>query len=263
MSKLYEMHVYTMGTRTYADEICKVIDPDGKIFGGRILSRDESGSMSSKSLVRLFPTDQSMVVVIDDRADVWGDCPNLVKVVPYDFFVGIGDINGAFLPPTQPVVSKMPAMNKDGTTAAPDTPSTAASSPPPETPPEIPSQEEGLKLQSKLLDQLAEDRPLAKLEEDREREEDEEAAKSEAGGEAQAGDKADGEKSDTPEASQDKDADTKMDGVVETNKTTPNGDASGAKPAPEAATPIHHNYHLRKQLLNPDDYELDRVAGVS
>lgn len=100
MSKLYEMHVYTMGTRTYADAICKVIDPDGQIFGGRVLSRDESGSryrydllngdvdrpgLSSKSLVRLFPTDQSMVVVIDDRADVWGDCPNLVKVVPCTF----------------------------------------------------------------------------------------------------------------------------------------------------------------------------------
>jgi hypothetical protein len=23
-----------------------------------------------------------MVVVIDDRQDVWGDCPNLLKVVP-------------------------------------------------------------------------------------------------------------------------------------------------------------------------------------
>jgi hypothetical protein len=44
MSKLYEMHVYTMGTRTYADAICQVIDPDKRIFGGRILSRDESGS---------------------------------------------------------------------------------------------------------------------------------------------------------------------------------------------------------------------------
>lgn len=37
---------------------------------------------TSKNLQRLFPTDQSMVVVIDDRQDVWGDCPNLVKVVP-------------------------------------------------------------------------------------------------------------------------------------------------------------------------------------
>jgi RNA polymerase II subunit A-like phosphatase len=97
MSEFYEMHVYTMGTRTYANAICKVIDPGGKIFGDRILSRDESGSKSSwrlrllpkliidftsKNLKRLFPTDQSMVVVIDDRQDVWGDCPNLLKVVP-------------------------------------------------------------------------------------------------------------------------------------------------------------------------------------
>lgn len=40
----YEMHVYTMGTRAYAEEVCAAIDPDGSIFGGRLLSRDESGS---------------------------------------------------------------------------------------------------------------------------------------------------------------------------------------------------------------------------
>lgn len=38
------MHVYTMGTRAYAEEVCAAIDPDRKIFGGRLLSRDESGS---------------------------------------------------------------------------------------------------------------------------------------------------------------------------------------------------------------------------
>lgn len=43
MSEMYEMHVYTMGTRTYAEAICKVVDPEGKFFGSRILSRDESG----------------------------------------------------------------------------------------------------------------------------------------------------------------------------------------------------------------------------
>lgn len=101
MSESYEMHVYTMGTRSYADAICNVIDPEGKLFGGRILSRDESGSewgvvysagrdanrsgFSVKNLQRLFPTDQSMVVVIDDRADVWSDNSNLVKVVPCEF----------------------------------------------------------------------------------------------------------------------------------------------------------------------------------
>lgn len=47
MATKYEMHVYTMGTRAYAEEVCAAIDPDRKIFGGRILSRDESGSKLS------------------------------------------------------------------------------------------------------------------------------------------------------------------------------------------------------------------------
>ncbi|KAI6120721.1 hypothetical protein EDD16DRAFT_1478109 [Pisolithus croceorrhizus] len=101
----YEMHVYTMGTRAYAEEVCAAIDPDGKVFGGRILSRDESGSLTEKNLQRLFPCDTSMVVVIDDRADVWKWSPNLIKVIPYDFFVGIGDINSAFLPKVDPLGS--------------------------------------------------------------------------------------------------------------------------------------------------------------
>ena len=44
MATKYEMHVYTMGTRAYAEQVCAAIDPGGKIFGNRILSRDESGS---------------------------------------------------------------------------------------------------------------------------------------------------------------------------------------------------------------------------
>lgn len=112
-----------MGTRAYAIEVCKVIDPEGRLFGGRILSRDESGSefsfpspfpsftvpsrkastcqltlllpfhrlsrqlagMTRKSLQRLFPCDTNMVVIIDDRADVWDGSPNLVKVIPCEF----------------------------------------------------------------------------------------------------------------------------------------------------------------------------------
>lgn len=38
------MHVYTMGTRAYAFEVCKAIDPDQSVFGNRVLTRDESGS---------------------------------------------------------------------------------------------------------------------------------------------------------------------------------------------------------------------------
>lgn len=46
MATKYDMHVYTMGTRAYAEEVCAAIDPDGSVFKGRILSRDESGSES-------------------------------------------------------------------------------------------------------------------------------------------------------------------------------------------------------------------------
>lgn len=45
----YDMHVYTMGTRAYAEEVCAAIDPDGNVFKSRILSRDESGSESIQS----------------------------------------------------------------------------------------------------------------------------------------------------------------------------------------------------------------------
>ncbi|KAG6874388.1 hypothetical protein C0995_015124 [Termitomyces sp. Mi166 len=152
-AKMYEMHVYTMGTRAYAEEVCAAIDPDGKIFGGRLLSRDESGSkfpppdreatidgirgLTQKSLQRLFPCDTSMVVIIDDRADVWEWSPNLVKVVPYDFFVGIGDINSTFLPklePLAPVITSPatmktlspPSNSESPVNVAQETPSNAA-----------------------------------------------------------------------------------------------------------------------------------------
>ncbi|KAL8973260.1 MAG: hypothetical protein Q9183_000060 [Haloplaca sp. 2 TL-2023] len=98
MSDLFELHIYTMGTRGYAQKIAQIIDPQRKYFGDRILSRDESGSLVAKNLQRLFPIDTKMVLIIDDRGDVWKWNDNLIKVTPYDFFVGIGDINSSFLP---------------------------------------------------------------------------------------------------------------------------------------------------------------------
>lgn len=112
VSRLYELHIYTMGTRAYAQNIATIIDPERKIFGDRILSRDESGSLVAKNLQRLFPVDTKMVVIIDDRGDVWNWNNNLIKVTPYDFFVGIGDINSSFLPkkPGADIPSKSEAL---------------------------------------------------------------------------------------------------------------------------------------------------------
>ncbi|KAI9878677.1 MAG: Carboxy-terminal domain (CTD) phosphatase [Pleopsidium flavum] len=120
VSRIYELHIYTMGTRLYAQNIAYIVDPERKIFGDRILSRDESGSMTAKNLQRLFPVDTKMVVIIDDRGDVWKWSENLIKVTPYDFFIGIGDINSSFLPKkpelkTSPkaAIVAIPDPNKD------------------------------------------------------------------------------------------------------------------------------------------------------
>lgn len=105
IAQLYELHIYTMGTRQYAQQVAAIVDPDHKFFGDRILSRDESGSMVAKNLERLFPVDTKMVVIIDDRGDVWKWSANLIRVTPFDFFIGIGDINSSFLPKKQEIQS--------------------------------------------------------------------------------------------------------------------------------------------------------------
>jgi RNA polymerase II subunit A-like phosphatase len=105
ISKLYEMHVYTMATRAYAQAVAKIIDPERKYFGDRILSRDENYTDKLKSLTRLFYQNTAMVVIIDDRADVWQYSPHLVRVPVFNFFPGAGDINASFLPKQQELVS--------------------------------------------------------------------------------------------------------------------------------------------------------------
>lgn len=129
IAEKYELHIYTMGTRAYARQIARLVDPDLKYFDDRILSRDESGSMVAKNLTRLFPVDTRMVVIIDDRGDVWQHSPNLVRVTAFEFFRGIGDINADFLPKTQATPStpqngneeKYPNGEQNGQQALPDT----------------------------------------------------------------------------------------------------------------------------------------------
>ena len=113
VADLYELHVYTMGTRAYAVNIAKIVDKDKKFFGNRVISRDENGSLTSKNLERLFPSSTNMVVIIDDRADVWPrNRPNLIKVTPYDFFKGVGDINSSFLPKQEQLIPPAPPADK-------------------------------------------------------------------------------------------------------------------------------------------------------
>lgn len=190
ISKMYELHVYTMGTRAYAQNIAKIVDPQGRLFGNRVISRDENGSITAKSLHRLFPVSTNMVVIIDDRADVWPkNRPNLIKVVPYDFFKGIGDINSSFLPKRTDI---LPTSQTNGTSlpAAPSSSSAtqgnaagdgSAKSSPMDELARMSGGDDGASLklkteeQEKTLEKQLTDRPLQHMQEELDKEEEAEA----------------------------------------------------------------------------------------
>lgn len=87
MTSHFELHMYTMGTRAYATTIAREIDPERRYFCDRLLCRDDCDNSTEKRLERLFPHGDSMVLVVDDRGDVWRRNPdNLVYIFPYHYF---------------------------------------------------------------------------------------------------------------------------------------------------------------------------------
>lgn len=66
----------------------RLLDPHGTLFAERVTSREDfpEGSVNKKNISRLFPSDDSMVVIVDDKEDVWADqtqrCVALSPVPP-------------------------------------------------------------------------------------------------------------------------------------------------------------------------------------
>ncbi|KAL8160102.1 LOW QUALITY PROTEIN: hypothetical protein V2J09_001639 [Rumex salicifolius] len=88
-SKLFEMHLYTMGNKLYATEMAKVLDPKGVLFAGRVISRGDDGDPidgdervpKSKDLEGVLGM-ESAVVIIDDSVKVWPhNKPNLIVYI--------------------------------------------------------------------------------------------------------------------------------------------------------------------------------------
>jgi len=97
----FQMTIYTAGTRKYAEAIAKLIDPTGKLFSGRMVSRsdikgDKTGG-HDKSLKRLFLGDASMAIILDDREDVWRgeQSKQLYVVKPFAHFTSAHEVNNA------------------------------------------------------------------------------------------------------------------------------------------------------------------------
>ncbi|RLM57821.1 hypothetical protein C2845_PM18G08020 [Panicum miliaceum] len=93
-SKLFELHLYTMGNKLYATEMAKVLDPTGTLFAGRVISRGDDGDPfdsddrvpKSKDLDGVLGM-ESAVVIIDDSVRVWPhNRHNLIVVERYTYF---------------------------------------------------------------------------------------------------------------------------------------------------------------------------------
>ncbi|KAM0863617.1 hypothetical protein ACQ4PT_044476 [Festuca glaucescens] len=100
-SKLYELHLYTMGNKLYATEMAKVLDPTGALFAGRVISRGGDGNSRGSDGDTLDGDDrvpkskdldgvlgmESAVVIIDDSVRVWPhNKNNMIVVERYTYF---------------------------------------------------------------------------------------------------------------------------------------------------------------------------------
>uniref|UniRef100_A0A7N0TMQ7 protein-serine/threonine phosphatase n=2 Tax=Kalanchoe fedtschenkoi TaxID=63787 RepID=A0A7N0TMQ7_KALFE len=93
-SKLFELHLYTMGNKLYASEMAKVLDPKGVLFAGRVISKGDDGEVidgddrvsKTKDLEGVLGMESS-VVIIDDSIRVWPHNKlNLIVVERYIYF---------------------------------------------------------------------------------------------------------------------------------------------------------------------------------
>ncbi|KAM5549545.1 RNA polymerase II C-terminal domain phosphatase-like 4 [Rosa sericea] len=86
-SQMFELSIYTMGSRDYTLEMAKLLDPRNQIFGGRVISRSESTKEDRKGLDVLLARD-SAVLILDDTKDVWtvDNQDNVIIMPRYHFF---------------------------------------------------------------------------------------------------------------------------------------------------------------------------------
>jgi len=106
MQQYYEIHICTQGERNYAEQCTRVIDADDKIFKKRMVCRDDTPDISHKILQRITPCDERMVLVLDDRVDVWqASALNVLKIHPFHFFTGLSEMYNRNSSPKPPAAS--------------------------------------------------------------------------------------------------------------------------------------------------------------
>ncbi|KAH6780985.1 C-terminal domain phosphatase-like 4 [Perilla frutescens var. hirtella] len=86
-SSMFEMYIYTMGERSYALEMAKLLDPSEKYFHSRIIAQGDCTRKYQKGLDIVLGK-ESAVLILDDTEAVWKEHhkDNLILMDRYHFF---------------------------------------------------------------------------------------------------------------------------------------------------------------------------------
>lgn len=68
-SKMFEMYIYTMGERSYALEMAKLLDPENVYFSSRVISQADCTQRHQKGLDVVLGQ-ESAVLILDDTESV-------------------------------------------------------------------------------------------------------------------------------------------------------------------------------------------------
>ena len=89
IAHMYELVICTHGNKMYAKMVSSIMDPNGNLFKGRIISSDDLKQLSNKEEVftTCMPSESiPMCCVIDDKKAVWPYTKNMICVKDYFYF---------------------------------------------------------------------------------------------------------------------------------------------------------------------------------
>ncbi|CEL94553.1 unnamed protein product [Vitrella brassicaformis CCMP3155] len=119
-SLLFELYLFTQGTADYAAKALDIFDPDRRLFGQRVFTRDHTSALGGKSIDRIFPYTKKTVVVVDDREDVWPKRTPIIRVFPYLVLMPLINGNRTSLPviaPPSPSLAPPPTPTDEAPSA--------------------------------------------------------------------------------------------------------------------------------------------------
>ncbi|MCL7051635.1 hypothetical protein MKW94_030696 [Papaver nudicaule] len=83
----FKLFIYTMGSRDYARDMGRLLDPTGDLFKKNIVSKDDSTIVNRKNLDVLSGPNGNNTIIIDDTKKVWeNNRKNLIQIDKYNYF---------------------------------------------------------------------------------------------------------------------------------------------------------------------------------